>query len=196
MRQFKAIGLAGASGLAVLCGAASASAQSEPILGQVALFATDWCPEYWAPANGALIPISQNSALYSLYGVTYGGDGQVTFGLPNLSNRAPINWSSANPLGAQIGQSSVTMTQGQMPMHTHVVLGSSAATATNDPTGASLGTFPAGQAIYAPNSSTPDVPMHAGIVGIAGGSQPIPTQSPALAMTWCVAVQGIYPSRP
>ncbi|HEY0598667.1 phage tail protein [Brevundimonas sp.] len=196
MRQLKLTMLAATSGLALACAAAPATAQVEPILGQVTLFATPWCPVGWQQANGALLSIAANNALYSLYGTTYGGDGQVTFALPNLSDRAPISWSSTNPPGAQVGQSSVTLTQAQMPAHVHVVMGSSAATATNDPAGASLGTFPSGQSIYAPNTATPDVPMHAGIVGVAGGNQPVSTQSPVLAMNWCVAMEGIYPSQP
>lgn len=188
--------LAAACGAALLCAAGSAAAQSEPILGQVSLFATDWCPRDWAPANGAIVAISSNSALFSLYGTTYGGNGTTTFGLPNLNDRAPTSWSPTHPLGTVYGDSAVTLTVAQMPAHTHAVLATSAATTTNDPTGGVLGTFPAGQMIYAPNTSTPDVPMHAGIVGVAGGSQPVSTQSPALAMTWCVATAGIYPSRP
>lgn len=196
MKQFKVMGLAAISGLAVLGAAASANAQAEPILGQVSLFATNWCPVGWAQANGATIAIQSNSALFSLYGVTYGGNGTTNFALPNLQNRAPISWSSTNPIGAAVGNSSVTLTTAQMPAHTHVVLASSAATSTNNPAGGSLGTFPAGDAIYAANTSTPDVAMHAGIVTTTGGNQPVSTQSPVLSMNWCVAMQGIYPSRP
>lgn len=195
MKQFRILGLAAVSGLA-LAAASPAAAQVEPYLGQVSLFATNWCPVNWLPANGALLSIQSNSALFSLYGVTYGGNGTNNFALPNLQDRAPISWSSTNPIGAATGNASVTLTTDQMPAHTHVVLGSSAAGSTNSPAGASLGTFPAGQTIYAPNTSTPDVAMHAGIVGVSGGSQPFPTQSPVLAMTWCVATQGVYPSRP
>lgn len=196
MKQLKVMGLAAISGLAVLGSATSANAQAEPILGQVSLFATNWCPRGWAQANGATIAIQSNSALFSLYGTTYGGNGTTTFNLPNLQNRAPISWSSTNPIGVAIGNSSVTLTTSQMPAHTHVVLASSAAISTNNPAGGSLGTFPAGQTIYAANTVTPDVAMHAGIVTVAGGSQPFPTQSPVLSMNWCVAMQGIYPSRP
>jgi microcystin-dependent protein len=196
MNQIKILGLAAATGLTLLCSPATAHAQAEPILGQTSLFATDWCPRGWMRANGTLLSIAQNSALFALYGTTYGGDGRTTFALPNLQDRAPISWSSNHRLGTMTGSSSVTLTQAQMPQHTHTVLGSSGSTSTNDPTGASLGTFPAGQAIYAPNTTTPDVPMHAGIVGNAGGSMPFSTQSPVLAMNWCVATVGIFPSRP
>ncbi|HYC75907.1 phage tail protein [Brevundimonas sp.] len=197
MIHFKSVGLAAAaaSGAALFCAAAPAAAQSEPILGQVSLFAMNWCPRGWEQADGELMAISQNSSLFSLYGTTYGGDGQTTFGLPDLRNRAPVSWSSSNPIGTQSGSESVTLTVNQMPTHTHTVFGTTQPTGTNDPTGALLGTFPDGQTIYAPNTATPDVPMHAGIIGYAGGNQPVPTQSPVLAMTWCVATEGIYPSR-
>ncbi|MGZ9098138.1 MAG: phage tail protein [Brevundimonas sp.] len=195
MKQFRIMVLAATSGLAIVGGASPAAAQYEPILGQVSLFATNWCPRGWTQANGAILAINQNTALFSLYGTTYGGNGVTTFALPNLNDRAPISWSNTNPLGATIGASSVTLTQAQMPVHAHSVLGASASTSTNSPAGASLGTFPVGQPIYAANTVTPDVPMHAGIVGPAGGSQPVSTQSPVLAMNWCVATQGIYPSR-
>lgn len=188
--------MAAASGLVLLCGAAPAAAQSEPILGQISLFATDWCPEGWAQANGALLAISQNSPLFSLFGTTYGGDGRTTFALPNLQDRAPVSWSPNHPIGTQTGTSSVTLTVNQMPAHTHTVFGTTQPTGTNDPTGALLGTFPAGQTIYSPNTATPDVPMHAGIIGATGGNLPVSTQSPILAMNWCVATVGIYPSRP
>lgn len=196
MKSFKIVALAATSGVVLLCAAAPAAGQSEPLLGQVSLFATPWCPENWLQANGAALPIQQYSALYSLYGTTYGGDGSQTFNLPNLQNRAPVSWSANSPVGTQTGAPSVTLTVDQMPSHSHTVFGTAEATGTNDPTGALLGTFPAGQSIYAPNTATPDVPMHAGIIGATGGNLPVPTQSPVLAMTWCVATEGIYPSRP
>lgn len=196
MKSLMTLAAATACGAALLGGAGAASAQSEPILGQVTLFATSWCPRGWLPANGATLQISSYSALFALYGTTYGGDGQTTFKLPDLSDRAPISWSSTHPLGAIDGQSTVTLTTAQMPAHTHAVVATSAPTSTNSPAGGVLGTFPAGQMIYAPNTSTPDVPMHAGIVSTAGGSQPFSVQSPVLAMNWCVAVNGVFPSRP
>lgn len=195
MKHLKLMALAAVSGLAAAGAATSAAAQSEPILGQVALFATDWCPRGWQQANGAMLPIQQYSALFSLYGTYFGGNGTTTFALPNLTDRAPVSWSGAHPVGSAFGSSTTTLTTAQMPMHTHVIMGSSAMTSTNSPAGGSLGTFPAGQNIYAANTTTPDVAMHAGIVGVSGGSQPVSIQSPVLSMNWCVAMQGIYPSR-
>jgi microcystin-dependent protein len=196
MKQFTVIGLAAASGLALLCGAAPAAAQSEPILGQVTLFATNWCPQGWLQANGATLPIPQYTALFSLYGTTYGGDGVTNFALPNLGGRAPVSWSGALQIGTQAGSPTTNLTVAQMPAHTHQVFGTSAATSTNSPAGGTLGTFPAGQPIYAANTATPDILMHAGVVGVTGGNQPVPIQSPVLAMNWCVATEGVYPQRP
>lgn len=196
MKRFKLTILAAGSSLALLCGATTAAAQAEPLLGQVTLFATNWCPNGWLPANGATLGISQYTSLFSLYGNTYGGDGVTTFALPNLQGRAPVSWSGGLQIGTQAGSASTNLTVQQMPAHAHQVFGTSAATSTNSPLGGSLGTFPAGQPIYADNTATPDILMHEGVVGITGGNQPIPTQSPVLAMNWCVAVNGIFPQRP
>ena len=198
MRQLKVLGAAAvaASGLALLCGASPAAAQADPILGQVTLFATNWCPNNWLPANGAVLAISQYSALFSLYGTTYGGDGTTNFALPDLSGRAPVSWSGGLQIGTQAGSTTTSMTVQQMPAHTHQVFGTSAPTSTNTPLGGLLGTFPTGQSIYAANPAAPDILMHEGVVGISGGNQPIPIQSPVLAMNWCVAVNGVFPQRP
>lgn len=187
--------LATASVMAMLGGAAPALAQAEPILGQVSLFATDWCPKGWVQANGQILPIAQYTALFSLYGVTYGGNGVTNFALPNLNDRAPVSWSSNLPIGAAIGSSTTTLMISQLPQHTHIVLATSAAPSTNNPAGGSLATFASGTPIYAASTATPDVVMNPGVVGPTGGNTPISTQSPSLAMNYCVAMQGIFPSR-
>lgn len=196
MKKFTVLGLAAAGGLSLLCGAAPAAAQSEPLVGQVTLFATNWCPRGWLPANGATVPIAQYTGLFSLYGTTYGGDGTNTFALPDLRGRAPVSWSGGLQIGTQAGSATTNMTVDQMPAHAHQVFGSSAATSINSPLGGSLGTFPTGQPIYAANTATPDILMHVGVVGVTGGNQPIPIQSPVLAMNWCVAFEGIFPQQP
>lgn len=190
---------AGAAALAMAAGlgcAAPAFAQAEPFIGQLALFGMNWCPKNWAPANGQLLPIQQNTALFSLLGVQYGGNGQTTFALPNLQGRAPVSASTSYPVGLSWGQSSTTLTIQQMPAHTHLVMAAAAAPTTGSPAGASLATFPNSQPIYAAASSTPDILMNQQIVSVAGGSMPFSTQSPVLAMTWCVSLAGVYPSRP
>lgn len=195
MKSLIKLTLAATSALAMLGGAAPALAQAEPILGQVSLFATNWCPKGWAQASGTTLPIAQYTALFSLYGTAYGGNGTTTFALPNLNDRAPISWSSTNPIGAVIGQSTVTLTVQQLPQHNHPMFASSASPGSNSPSGGSLGTFPSGNNIYAAATATPDVQMNVGVIGQAGGNSPVPTQSPSLAMNYCVAMQGIFPSR-
>ncbi len=189
----------GAAALALAAGlgsAAPALAQAEPFIGQLALFGMNWCPKNWLPANGQTLSIAQNSALFSLFGTQYGGDGRVTFGLPNLQERAPVSASGSYPVGTSWGQASVTLTTQQMPMHNHLVMAASSGPATNSPAGASLATFPTSTVIYAAPSATPDIVMNQQIVTPAGGSQPFSTQSPVLAMSWCVSMSGILPSRP
>ena len=173
-----------------------ASAQ-EPYLGEVRLFGYNWCPIGWQQANGALLSIAQNTALFSLYGTNFGGNGTTNFGLPNLIGRAPTGYGSASPgqpFAAVYGNSSATLSVAQMPAHTHSLSASSQSAATGSPAGALLATFPSGA--YAPSGSAANTPMSPSSIGPTGGNQPVPTQSPALALNWCVAMQGIYPSRP
>lgn len=189
----------GAAALAMAAGlgcTAPAFAQAEPFIGQLALFGMNWCPKNWLAANGQTLSIAQNTALFSLLGVQYGGDGVQTFGLPNLQARAPVGASGTYPVGSSWGQTSVTLTTQQMPSHTHLVMAASAGPTTGSPAGASLATFPGSQVIYAAPASTPDIQMNPQIVSPAGGSQPFSTQSPVLSMTWCVSMSGVYPSRP
>lgn len=197
MNKLKLLAL-GATMAMGLNAAASAPvmAQIDPIIGQVTLFGTDWCPRGWAKANGALLPISQNAALFSLIGTTYGGNGQTNFALPDLQGRAPVSYSTSLPIGAAVGSSTVTLTVGQMPAHNHLVAASSQSPSTGNPSGGSLATYPSTQPIYATSAATPNVPMNAEILTHTGGSQPINVQSPILAMNWCIATVGIFPSRP
>jgi microcystin-dependent protein len=181
-----------------IAGTGLAAAQ-EPYLGEIRLFGYNWCPQGWALAAGQILSIAQNTALFSLYGTNFGGNGQTTFALPDLTGRAPVGYGSGplgQPFAAQYGVPSVTLTVGQMPMHTHQLMASSQAPATNAPAGTLFGTFAAGQKIYTAAGAPADVQMSPAAIGIAGGSQPVMTQSPALALSWCVALQGIYPSRP
>lgn len=180
-------------------GANMASAQQvDAYLGEIRLFGYNWCPTGWNQAAGQLLSIAQNTALFSLYGTSFGGDGVVTFALPNLSGRAPVGQLAngvGQPFGAVYGQSTTTLTISQMPMHTHPFMASSAANGTNDPSNAIFPTFTSTQHVYAVAGSPANKPMAATTVGIAGGSQPFSTQSPSLSLNWCVAMVGIFPSR-
>jgi microcystin-dependent protein len=184
-----------ASALQVTC-AGLASAQ-EMYLGEVRQFAYNWCPVGWAQAAGQILAINTNAALFSLLGTNFGGNGVNTFGLPNLNGRAPYGFGApGQPFAAVYGNSTVTLTTGNMPAHTHQLFGSSAAPAQNSPSGASDATFPSAEKIYAAPASPTDAPMNPRSIGMTGQSQPFSVQSPALAMNWCIATVGIYPSRP
>lgn len=172
---------------------------SEPFLGQIQAFGFNFTPRGWAACSGQLLPISQNQALFSLLGTTYGGDGQTTFALPDLRGRAPLHFGTGGgltprTLGEQGGTESVTLTTTQIPSHAHDG-GSMQASAnpanTGDPTGHALGLAP----VY--STDPPSVALAAGTVGAtqnAGGSQPHANMQPYLVLNWCIALQGIFPS--
>ncbi len=174
----------------------------DAFIGQIQPFGFNFAPRNWAMCNGQIMSIAQNTALFSLLGTTYGGNGQTTFALPNLQSRFPLHFGqgaglSAYALGQQAGQESVTLTINQMPAHNHP------ATATlNASSATKVGTTPAanllgGASIYVGGAS--DSVMAAGsvvpTVGINGGSQPFPTLPPYLAINWCICLFGIFPSR-
>lgn len=194
MKRTHTLALAATALCAVLGAAAPASAQVEPYIGQISVFGGNFCPRGWTQASGQIVAIRSNTPLFALYGTIYGGDGTVTFALPNLNDRAPAAWSNNNPIGEEWGASTTTLITTEMPMHRHTILAASTGGATNSPAGAALATFPAAQKIYSANP--PSVMMNPAVMGPAGGNQPFSTQSPVLAMTWCVATTGIYPSRP
>lgn len=179
---------------------------ADPFMGQLMLVPYQYCPRGWIEANGTILSISQNSALFSLYGTTYGGDGVTTFAVPNLQSRMVIGQGqgpglSPYVMGQAAGTESVTLNSTQMPMHTHIaqstLKGSEGDVNTPSPNGALLGT--AGQNFYTSNGQ-PDQTLSSASVStqlsLAGGSQPFQTLNPYLALRWCVSMTGIYPSRP
>jgi microcystin-dependent protein len=179
------------SALGLLC--VGPSFAQEQYLGEVRLVGFNYCPVGWLPANGQILNIAQYSALFALYGTTYGGNGVQTFAIPNLQGRAPVGVSTQQPLGAPFGASSVTLLMANLPPHTHQLFGSSAGGGTGSPAGALLGTLPGND--YASPGSPADRPMSTTSIGLTGNSQPVATQSPSLSMTWCVAINGIFPPR-
>lgn len=173
--------------------AGSAFAQSA-YLGEIRLFGFNFCPAGWLQAAGETLSIAQYTSLYSLYGTTYGGNGTTTFALPNLSGRAPTGAGAGLSVGQAYGSSTVALTVAQLPKFTPQLYGSSASASSNNPSGGLLGTSAPSQNIYAAGSS-PLVPMSANAMGAIGGGQAITVQSPSLAMTWCVAATGLFPTR-
>jgi microcystin-dependent protein len=162
------------------------------------MFAGTFAPRNWAFCQGQIMSISQNTALFSILGTTYGGNGQTTFALPDLRGRIPIgtgNGPGLTPvvLGEVIGSESVTMTINQLPGHAHpfAVPANNGESGGAKPSGAFLGK--SDQNIYAP--ATDGTAMGAGNTGLAGGSQPIPIIQPVLGMNYVICLFGIFPSR-
>lgn len=167
-----------------------------PFIGQITLFAGNFAPRGWAFCQGQLLPINQNAALFSLLGVTYGGNGTTNFALPDLRGRAPIGMGQGPGLGNYVqgqvgGVESVTLLSTQMPQHTHSLVATSALPTVADPTGAML---PTGYSRVYGTSAT-NVAMAPQSIGITGGSQPHENRPPYLAMNYIIALEGIYPSR-
>jgi microcystin-dependent protein len=185
---------------ASLVASAPASAGYEPFIGEMMLTPYNFCPRGFALANGQLLPIAQNTALFSLLGTTFGGNGQTTFALPNLQGRAPIHNGqgpglSNYTLGEVGGTESTTLTTQQMPIHNHRVQASNALGTFGGPQDRYLGASQTdGNKIY--YEGTPNRQMAADMLTSAGGSQPFSILNPYLAMNWCIALEGIFPSRP
>jgi len=164
---------------------------AEPFLSEIKLMSFIFPPKGWALCNGQLLPINQNQALFSLLGTTYGGNGQTTFALPDLRGRVPIHFGGSHTLGEAAGSESVTINLQTMPQHIHTMNGSTVATGGNDnPTGRFLGS--AGNLYHTPASLTT---MNPGSIGNTGGSQPHENRQPFLTLSFCIALQGIFPSR-
>jgi microcystin-dependent protein len=163
---------------------------AEPFLSEIRIMSFNFAPKGWAMCNGQLLPINQNQPLFALLGTTFGGDGRVNFALPDLRARASIHVGSGHTLGERGGEDAHTLSLQEMPTHTHFVNASSVAQGGNNvPTGRFLG----GSAdVYAPPSNL--TPLRAGTIGMAGGSQPHNNDQPFLVLTFCIALQGIFPS--
>ena len=165
---------------------------SEPFLGSIIMFGGNFAPRGWALCNGQILPIAQNTALFSLLGTTYGGNGQTTFALPDLRGRVPVHPGqgpglSSYSLGQSAGAESITLTAAEMPAHTHSQPATNADQNTNRPNGA----VPARGGVYA--GSTDGSAFDA--TTVAGGSQPHSNLQPYLAVNYIIALEGIYPSR-
>lgn len=170
---------------------------SEPFIAIILMFGGNFNPRGWAFCQGQLLSIAQNTALFSLLGTTFGGNGQTTFALPDLRGRVPIGFGQGPglppyALGQLGGTETTTLTQAQMPAHNHGIAGSSLAGNASLPTGA----VPANSGALDKEYSTvltSSVAMNP--TGIAGGSQPFAIRDPYLCLNFIIALEGIYPSR-
>jgi microcystin-dependent protein len=173
---------------------------SEPFIGQVSMFCGNFAPRGWQLCNGQTLSISQYTALFSILGTTYGGNGTTTFNLPNLQGRFAIHPSPQIPLGQSAGSATVTLTAQNIPAHTHPLNVSNAAATASDPTGALLAQpNPGGRgAVNTPGYAAPPATGTAATTAIgpnAGGSIPVPTMPPYQAINFIIAIQGIFPTR-
>ena len=164
---------------------------AEPFLSEIRLMSFTFAPKGWALCNGQLLPINQNQALFSLLGTTYGGDGRVNFALPDLRGRAPLHMGGSHTLGERAGEQAHTLAVSELPAHTHAVQASSTPGNTPVPTGAVLADSPS--QLYGPAASLTGI--NPGTVASVGGSQPHQNMQPFLTITFCIALQGIFPSR-
>lgn len=178
--------------------ARAATNGQNPFLGEIMLFAGNFAPTGYAFCEGQLLAIAQNTALFSILGTQYGGNGTTTFGLPDLRGRAPIHAGQGPGLpnyaqGQFGGETAHTLTLAEMPQHSHAAFADTGNGTTSSPSGALPAHDPAGTPVYGTNAVAT---MAGSAIGNSGGSLPHNVQSPYLALRWCIATQGIFPSRP
>jgi microcystin-dependent protein len=163
---------------------------AEPFLSEIRIMSFGFPPKGWAFCNGQLLPINQNQALFSLLGTTYGGDGRVNFALPNLQGRVPIHTGQGHTLGERGGEQAHTLIMSEMTQHTHFLNALDANGTLGNPTNNLLAQF--NQGYTQPGNLTTLSPQ---TVTSVGGSQAHQNMQPFLTLTFCIALQGIFPSR-
>lgn len=164
---------------------------AEPFLSEIRLMSFNFAPKGWAMCNGQLLPINQNQGLFSLLGTTFGGDGRVNFALPDLRGRVPIHVGEKHTLGERGGEQAHTLSIAELPTHTHVLSATPNQASTFTPANNVL-YAKAPQVLYGPPTSL--VAMNPGCVSNVGGSQAHLNMQPFLTLTFCIALQGIFPS--
>jgi microcystin-dependent protein len=169
---------------------------AEPFLAELRIMSFNYAPTGWAFCNGQLLPINQNQALFSLLGTQFGGNGQTNFALPNLQGQTPIHQGDGFTIGQRFGEVAHTLTRNENPQHVHFLVGD------NTTAPAVGGDQPANNKRLAGNNPAflygafgNPVPMAPGEIGNAGGSQPHNNMQPYIALNFCIALQGIFPSR-
>lgn len=165
-----------------------------PFLGEVKLIAFNFAPQGWAFCNGQVLSIQQNQALFAILGTTYGGNGQTTYGLPNLQGRVPLHVGNGRNLGERAGEESHTLIASEMPAHIHPVMGTTVAGDTNNPV-ANFFAQSSPQSFLAYSSQQGNTTLDPGTITAVGGSQPHSNMQPYLVLNFIIALQGIFPSQ-
>lgn len=173
---------------------------ADSFIAEIRIFGCNFAPKNWAQCNGQLLSIAQNTALFSLLGTTYGGNGTQTFGLPNLQGRAALSQGqgpglSPYQLGQTGGQSTVTLIASQMPAHTHSFAASASNGNSSSPSGNLLAVPSADRDVEVYTNNNTPVQMSTTMLAATGGSQPHNNMMPYLAINFCICMFGIYPSR-
>lgn len=172
---------------------------ADPFVAEIRIFPFNFAPKGWALCNGQLLPISQNTALFSLLGTTYGGDGKSTFALPDLQGRAPMHPGqgpglSLHDLGETGGSETVTLLESEIPAHSHTLMSNLAPGNRSTPVGNSIARV-AGATPYLPPAGAPLALMSNQALTPAGGNLPHNNLMPYLTFNFCIALQGVFPPR-
>ena len=177
----------------------------DPYVGEIRAFGFNFAPVQWAFCNGQILSIAQNTALFSILGTFYGGNGTSTFALPNLQGRSPMHWGSGNTglntvIGEPLGESEVTLTSNEMPRHSHTIYAakqgsSDERSAGPNQNGQSYLAQVNGALLYQAAPVTPSASFSNSAISTAGGSLPHENMQPYLCINFCISLYGIYPSR-
>jgi len=167
---------------------------AQPYVGEIRMFGGNFAPAGWSLCDGQLLPISENETLFQLIGTTYGGDGQETFGLPDLRGRIPLHQGNGFTLAETGGAEEITLTVSQIPAHAHPLLGSTAAASSTDAAG-NVGARLTQAAVFAYGTDNPPQPLSPLAVGPVGGSQPHTNFQPYLCVNFIISLFGIFPSQ-
>ena len=173
----------------------------DPFVAEIRIFAFNFAPKGWAFCNGQILPISQNTALFSLLGTTYGGDGKSTFALPDMQGNVPVHWGQSTTgtlydLGEQSGVPNVTLISTEMPVHTHFLQASNGFGASTTPTANAISRIFGGGNLFKAPAGAATQTMAPQMIGPTGGSMPHNNMQPYLTLNFCIALQGVFPARP
>lgn len=173
---------------------------ADPFVAEIRIFPFNFPPKGWAFCDGQILPISQNTALFSLLGTTYGGDGRSTFALPDIQGAAPMHPGqgpglSLHDLGEVGGSNTVTLLESEIPSHSHTLMASATASSKPSPAGNALARIQSGATPYLTPSGAPLSPFSDAGLAATGGSQPHNNMQPYLTLNFCIALQGVFPPR-